>query len=164
MSRNRKSKKLPSRPSRLIALALEDLELSENDPKMSIDMDDWFIPADIECYQPTCQVCLAGAVMAKSLNVSLDEHCDLEDFDDETENTLRALDSFREGYIERAFDYLNVDLDEDTHRATTMRSVLEEDDYGDFMLDFDVTDYERSPTKFKKEMWELALTLEFIGY
>jgi len=55
-------KRLPKKPSRLLSTALRDLELCEKDAKYEIEM--WYY------YHPnngTCSICMAGAVMVKSL-------------------------------------------------------------------------------------------------
>ena len=95
--------KLPNRPSLLIAVALDDLELVIQDPRYSIGMGDWHNPNTLD---GTCMVCLAGAVMAKTFDVSTEQklfphnvafdgrpHC-LKDVE-----KLEALDSFRSGHI-----------------------------------------------------------------
>ena len=54
-------KKLPNKPSELLKVALTDLELVEGDSKYRVDMRNWHTPQ----YDKTCEVCLAGSVMAK---------------------------------------------------------------------------------------------------
>jgi hypothetical protein len=56
--------KLPEKPSELIEVALRDLELCIKDPNYRVDMTTWHAPMN-----GVCLVCLAGAVMAKSLGL-----------------------------------------------------------------------------------------------
>jgi hypothetical protein len=58
---------LPDKTSELLEVALRDLEACEADPKYRVAMHTWhhyLTPEDV------CLVCLAGAVMAKSLDVA----------------------------------------------------------------------------------------------
>lgn len=64
--------RLPVRPSDLILLALSDLEKCENDPRYKICMSCWHIPSYKE-ESMECLVCLAGAVMAKTLNAPINK-------------------------------------------------------------------------------------------
>lgn len=57
--------RLPSVPSELIELALRDLELTEADDRYRVNMDRWH-ELDGE---DVCHVCLAGAVMAQTLQL-----------------------------------------------------------------------------------------------
>lgn len=58
------AKKLPSKPSALIRVALKDLEKAERSRAYSIDMLTWH-----DASGDRCTVCMAGAVMAYSLGV-----------------------------------------------------------------------------------------------
>ena len=122
---------LPKKPSDLLELALKDLELCEKDPKYSIDMDTWHIYEDRD---KTCSVCLAGAVMAKSLdrNKYLDIHNT-----DPMEPLFKALDFFRTGDIRTGFKELRLPLPKslDGYRS--------------------VVGYETNPKRFKAQMREL---------
>lgn len=55
------SELLSDKLSDLLELALSDLEFCENDSRYVIDMQQWLVDG--------CRVCLAGAVMAKTLNM-----------------------------------------------------------------------------------------------
>ena len=55
----------PSKPSELIRLALRDLRSVERSKKYSVNMHAWHQPLSDQ----VCEVCLAGAVMARSLKV-----------------------------------------------------------------------------------------------
>ena len=85
----------------LLELALSDFEKVKKDPKYIIDMDRWHSPDD---KSGKCAVCLAGAVMAKSLGVKRSEYKtpfneDIPDLErDDLENKLTAIDSFRVSY------------------------------------------------------------------
>jgi len=55
---------LPHKRSELIRLAVADLEKCEHDSRFIIDMSCWIIST-----RDTCAVCLAGSVMAQTLNM-----------------------------------------------------------------------------------------------
>lgn len=93
-------KKLPTIPSKLIRLALEDLRKCEADPDYVINMNNWhFLTVD-----GTCSVCLAGAVMGQSLGGLLNHWMDPAMF--EEENALFAIDAFHSGWIKQGLGYL----------------------------------------------------------
>ena len=58
--------KLPGQPSALIRVALADLQKCIADPIYKIDMKTWHKPVDSGKH---CSVCLAGSVLAQTLNV-----------------------------------------------------------------------------------------------
>ena len=100
--------KLPDTPSKLLALALVDLKLCEVDPRYKIQMEAiWHMGRGTK--ETHCKVCFAGAVMAKSLNASIDQLHVPGHFDGDTNNKLNALDSFRIGEIKEAFDVLGIE-------------------------------------------------------
>ncbi len=95
---------LPNKLSDILTIALEDLDRVEADPTYSVDMGNWH-------YNNTdngrCEVCLAGAVMAKTLGVSSNKtrgpeytSCDAK---------LRAIDSARKGLVHVALHLCGVD-------------------------------------------------------
>lgn len=55
---------LPDKPSELILVALQDLEKVEKDPLFNVNMSEWVF---YNSYTHRCHVCLAGAVMMKTL-------------------------------------------------------------------------------------------------
>lgn len=59
----------PSKPSELIRLALRDLRAVERSKKYTVDMGSWHEPNEDT---GVCHVCLAGAVMARSLKAGRD--------------------------------------------------------------------------------------------
>jgi hypothetical protein len=114
---------LPDKPSELIRLAVKDMQLCEADPRYKLDMRSWHRPVE-----GACHVCMAGAVMAQTLTLSpyIPINCSLNitgtiDFqmrqlgvEEPSEqlrllNKLRAIDAFREGYLE-AVTLLGIDL------------------------------------------------------
>lgn len=102
----RLKKLLPDKPSALIRLALADLEATEKMPEYHINMREFhegMISTEFKC-----EVCFAGAVMARTIKVSPFMNAMPDDFDDATEAKLNALDAFRSGDIEAAFVYLDI--------------------------------------------------------
>lgn len=127
---------LPDKLSDLIEVALRDLELVENDKRYTVNMDWWHRSGD------TCLVCLAGSVMAKSLDVSPDRTRYPNDFDDKTEAKLGALNWARVGDVDYALHHLDVPSSEHTS------------------FDRPVADYEGDPEQFKADMREIAAVLK----
>lgn len=83
------------KPSELIRAALVDLQACVQDPRYVVNMEDWHEPG----YGGPCQVCLAGAVMAKSLRADVSDTAGPYAFPELIRARLRALDSFREGCV-----------------------------------------------------------------
>ncbi len=93
---------LPSLPSALIRLALADLEKCEGDSRYCVVMNTvWHTPSNNVCY-----VCLAGAVMAKTLRIPNDRWYSPEQ--SVYRKQLSALDAFRSGLIARGLSYLSL--------------------------------------------------------
>lgn len=85
---------LPKTPSKLIRLALADLRACEADSWYAVDMYMWHYPSKSKKHPKICSVCLAGAVMAKSLDADIGEALEPEQCEG-NEYQLRALDYFR---------------------------------------------------------------------
>lgn len=98
---------LPDKPSELIKLALNDLEKAEKSSDYVIDMSQW---KSLSKNTGKCSVCLAGSVMAGTLQVPVW----MEVHDPEVINglsdsdifKLMALDEFRQGYIEGGLEIM----------------------------------------------------------
>ncbi len=100
-----KSTELPNKLSALIRVALADLRKCEEDPKYVIFMEDWHVPQD----NGVCAVCLAGAVMAKSLNADVRYRLLPLDFIGPViSNKLRALNDARLGDVGAALCNLRI--------------------------------------------------------
>lgn len=83
---------LPDRPSALIRLALVDLRSVEEDPDYRVNMSHWHTPSEGACY-----VCLAGAIMTKSLDAPRGEYVRCGDYPGSLGRKLAALDELRRG-------------------------------------------------------------------
>ena len=125
---------LPNDPSELIRLAIADLEKVERSHRYRVDMRVWHEP-----YRGVCSVCLAGAVMAATLGTTRSQSLIYRDFSDEVRNKLLALDYFRIGSISKGFKYLGIESDLDN---------------------VPICPYDDEPDQFKRDMLELADTLE----
>ncbi len=104
--------KLPDTPSKLIRVALDDLEAVRNDNRYVVNFAEWHIPytnkfADQFSETLRCSVCFAGSVMAKSLNVNINVPLTPTDFPKEG-NKLKALDHFRRGHIRLGLHELDI--------------------------------------------------------
>ena len=86
------------KPSELIYCAVRDLRSCEQDDRYEVAMGNWHSPGP--CNE-ICSVCLAGAVMAKTLGADHDKFLRPSHFPDAT-NLLDALDWLRQGVLHRA--------------------------------------------------------------
>lgn len=131
---------LPDKPSELIRRALQDMEAVEKMPQYMINLSTWHEPKG-----DVCEVCLAGATIAAQgfpSNKTIWPY----DFDDKTWAKLSALNYLRIGWIENAFDYLDIDFPENINKWVN------------------ITTYEKSPEKFKSDMYKLADYLQENGH
>lgn len=132
---------LPRKPSELIRIGLEDLEKAEQSPNCVIEMGEWHTPDDAG----KCCLCLAGSVMRARLGVTDDRWADAYSMG-ENEDQLVAINMLRIGSVGQAFKDLGLPPDEGRP------------------LDRTITEYEDSPTEFKREMNALAADLAAAGY
>lgn len=140
---------LPKIPSQLIRLALVDLQRVENDSRYKVDMMTWHEPQIKDTYV-LCSVCLAGSVMAKTLEVPVD-HLSFPDASFvENGKALVALDYFREGLVTRALKCLGFGLT-DERVVAFRREHPDEVSFAAYKLD---------PVKFKQQLQGLADHLE----
>lgn len=168
--------KLPGKPSELIRLATNDIIASEK-AGMRVEMSSWLtVEAPSARKAKTCTVCFAGAVMAQTLaktpaSKSILKHKGqkltaadkkrLGDFSYGPEEiaevdtlsypnekpALQALNSFRSGEIEEGFEQLGLDFPSNL-----------------LQYQVDVTGYNEDKKLFKAQMFELADSLERVGY
>ena len=146
--------------SKVIEIALVDLEKIERSPKYKIQMSTWFEQFEDE----TCNVCFAGCVMASTL-----ADCpvrgpsfDMEQGeygitparykDTRITKRLRALDLARRGFKEALPAFMDDKLE--------YAEIADSFDKNDFSC----TPYEHNPTKFKSNMKKLAGELRAKGY
>jgi hypothetical protein len=113
----KKTNLLPKKPSKLLMVAMEDLEKIESMKEVSIDMGKWYTK---NTYTGYCSVCHAGAVMYNLIEKNNIQEYDCtdggvidlfepSDFDDKTHNKLEAINEIRMGEIECFFNLLEVD-------------------------------------------------------
>ena len=107
---------LPRIPSELLKRALEDFDACVADRNYHLDMRKSHDGHNL------CSVCLAGAVMAKSLHAPRDKDCVPEHFPGDA-GALDALDHFRQGSIRAGLDSLDIDYHRVTDRARASISV-----------------------------------------
>ena len=147
-------RQLPDRPSELLRLAVNDLEKAERSPKYEIEMGHWHFPLDDDL----CTVCMAGAVMAFTLDVPHDEEYAVlsRSFDADTRGKLHALDDFRRGYVGDALRILGM------HDELTTEELFSLTHWVNSHNNF--SDYTNYPTEFKMYQRELANRLEQLGH
>ena len=84
------------KPSTLIRVALADLVNCEQNPAYEINMASWHFP---EPESGHCLVCLAGAVIARTLETPAWKQVNPASFTEKIHNQLRALNCFRVGDV-----------------------------------------------------------------
>lgn len=134
---------LPSIPSQLIRLAIKDLKLVEQDNNYEVNMGYWHSGTN---NREQCQVCLAGSVMAKTLETPSSSPW----FPEKTgENyySIAALDRFRLGYINLGLQSLNY-----------IRQIRDK-----FKTSVSVTFYAYNSSQFKADMLDMADQFERAG-
>jgi hypothetical protein len=147
-----KSVRLPAKPSKLIRLALDDLDAVESEPdKYVVDMDTWHgnlrKSAD-KGQDPVCHVCLAGSVIAKTMKARRNWNIsptDITCMSRLTKSRLAALDCFRVGEVETGLKLMGCTL------PTAMLATC------------NVVEYSQNPASFKDSMNDLADHLERYG-
>lgn len=141
----KKTIKLPDTPSQLLKLALTDLKKCERSKKFKINMNDYWYYQN----KNTCFVCLAGAVMVKSLNIPTTYEGNITPFslmfDENIRRKLRAINSFRCGDIVMAYSHFN----------RKMPDILPKE--------FLIRDYYLNTREFKKDIQFLISELKKIG-
>jgi len=133
---------LPNTPSELIRVALADLRKVEVDERYKVDMGWWH---KIDGAAP-CSVCLAGAVMAKTLEVPITSDIHPRVFGQEITDRLYALGYFRTGTVNMGFYRLDI------HRPPHIPEAVTIPEYADG----------REP--FHAAMNEMANQLKKAGY
>ena len=126
-------------PSELIRVAINDLKLCEADPRYAISMGEWHKPGYFKC-----SVCLAGAVMAQTLNAPLTSEVKPIDFDGHTYDVLTAVDLLRTGQVEQALYLITGYFIRWSSR--------------------EITEHWKNRTQFEIDLLELADDLEYRGY
>ena len=143
---------LPDKLSDLIEVALNDLIAVEKSKKYDVNMDEvWYEPVGKKCH-----VCFAGSVMVNSLGCNLEDEIEPDDFTLSLNSKFRALDFIRDGYVEYALNELRIDIESILNSKNPLIETL-------IVKDVDITHYEESPAKFKKEMAKLAKDLRELG-
>lgn len=139
-------KRLPNKPSKLLEVALADLRKCEKSPDYDIKMGVWHEPPSLN--HSTCQVCLAGAVMAKSLKICRTKcaYPTDDNFNETIERKLRALNAFRVGVCSDGFMYMDLQQSQGCLFNRFMNS------------------YHGSPSKFYEDMQHLIIDLKKAGY
>ena len=132
----------------MIRAALADLALCEADEVYRIDMDHWHQPNHED---GLCEVCFAGAVMAKSLGADNAVQMDPGSYEGYPDTTIKlfTLNRLREGDLARAF--INLRKVGEFHASGLPATVS-------------ITLYEESPLHFRVDMLALADRLEKAGF
>ena len=91
---------LPNKAYEMIRLGIKDLKAVSEDPQYEVDMGCWLRVVDDKC-----MVCLAGAVLAKTLSVVANEDGTflINSIHPRERDKILSLDMFRRGYINEGF-------------------------------------------------------------
>lgn len=136
---------LPNKLSQLILVALKDLELCEKDPNYRVNMHTWHGPAnDMQLFgdAPYCVVCLAGAVMAQSLEAPKENVFVPDDFKEDSRKLV-------------ALDYVI--------NGCTISALVCMEQKTDFPILVPITPYAEDPIQFKADLFKLADELQAEG-
>ncbi len=143
------TKQLPEKFSDTIDLALDDLEKIEQDERYRVDMGLWHTVDHDE----KCHVCLGGAVMARTLEVDIDNCVIPEELGNAVARKLNALDELRRAQGPSSYRFalavfLGVDVFEVT-LPTNFRAPIPA--------------YSQNPEGFKSTLREVAQQYRKIG-
>ncbi len=144
-------RKLPGTMWETLTAALKDLRRVEKLKNYEVYMSDWHASWD-RGGQTVCQVCLAGAVMARVLPFGQDVRPGL------VPDKLGALDRLREGDVFGAIDLFYSGGKAINAAETAWRAVAESSDSRE--CDVEVTDYHDNREQFYKDMWSLVRLLK----
>jgi len=134
---------LPDKVGDLIRLAVKDLTLCEADPQYLVDMGVWHSYDDVD---DLCLVCLAGSVMAHSLEVDRTLERSPSGFDEGVEHKLSVLNFCR--YFSEG--------PEDPRYGINQQVFANYDKLLASGELFDITPYPIGPVQFKTDMLALA--------
>ena len=156
---------IPAAPKSLsdnIIMALKDLDDSEKDENYVIDMDHWHKPEKMGNQGIICNVCFAGAVLAKTLRLKNDIIVnDFSRLPIDWMLALQALDDVRIYDIGAALRTFYPGMHEDDIKAAE-KMVM-------YQLDFEQLQkqeneaYEDNPMLFKSNMRKIANELKKLG-
>lgn len=124
-------------PSELLEVALLDLETCERSPGYEINMGIWH---EYNAVSEQCYVCLAGAVMAQSMNV---DKCAY--YSSPSQYKLHGINLLRVGDIDRACNCFDIELPDGMPASVS------------------VTHYDEDSNQFKNDMRNLIVLLKQYG-
>lgn len=156
--------KLPNKLSALMRVALANLAKVERSPKFNIDMTDDWVSFDgfpdgkvsdlIKKKNSVCHVCFAGAVMAKTLDVEVEDGTYYFDggMSSKDTNKMCALDDVRQGSVYSALISMEVKQKQVDKYIEKYRHGWEP-----------VTPYDEDRKEWRKDMWRIVRRLERVG-
>ena len=170
-----KAKKLPTHLSAGILVALKDLAKVEASDKYVVNMGTWHTPEFKTEYNretgdwestnkvENCQVCFAGAVMARTLKTPIADDVSIYSFSSKVRDKLTALDSIRCGDVSQAiYNWYGYGKGSEILAKLTDNPLLRVSD--DEIVNVEVTDYDTDPAQWRIEMTRIAKGLEALGY
>ncbi|HUF64009.1 MAG TPA: hypothetical protein VMN36_18160 [Verrucomicrobiales bacterium] len=134
-------KTLPDKPSELIRLAVRDLEKIEGDGRYQICMAQWHFPVE----NGPCLVCLAGAVMSRTLGAGDREVRFPLSFGKRNAGRLLALESLARGGFREAFSRMDIEA-------------------APPLMDYGMLPYREDPEQFKADLLTVADYFEEGGF
>ncbi len=142
-SKTLKDSRPPRKPSKLIRMALRDMEKVEKLKRYEVDMSDWH--SSYEEKEKLCSVCFAGCVMSQRFKLSYKKSVSPLDFSPSWKNAFRALDSFRMGELVGGLNEMRIKHNYQLLPVTVVR-------------------YCHNPKSFKEDMEVVIKTLEKAGF
>lgn len=134
-------------PSRVIEIALEDLETVEQmTQQYEVIMHVYHVPN-----HGKCAVCMAGCVMANTYNVDSTESWEPHSFPSDIRNRLKAIDKFRMGFVLSGLEQMGFLRKDQIDVARKLSFVAKENDYRD------------NPEQFKARQRQLINDLKALG-
>lgn len=150
-------KKLPSKPSELLKVALADLEKIEGMPdKYVISFGSrWHSPCSTT---DVCEVCFAGSVMAGTLVANPNNNIYPDYYDEKTTRKLKALNDFREGDVHGFLRIMEVEVPD----SISMHSNDFYDMADEIDCDYEFEEMQSGETTESRELFK-QFTQDWIG-
>ena len=147
-------------PSEALTQALDDMEALLDDNDYYMDCGEWHTPQyedAPENRRGKCSVCLAGCVMAQTLDIGKRAYRTPSHLLTEQEDKLTALDHFRRGEFQKGLEMWNVEVT--LEQARELRIVWNED-----ARDYHQYDGPREADGFVRAMREVAEEMKNMGF
>ena len=156
--------RLPDKLSDLVTLALDDAD-KLNRKFYTAASGRWHLPVGFHA-NPGCDLCLAGMVIAWTLEGAPATNFHPEDFKSGTRGKLLALDAFRNGFLETALQQIGTPAYIDSPRVDKRPSVraIKQNIYTERMVSSSIFSGWEEFDRFAFYAREVGRLLAFIGF